>query len=170
MSQKELAIAADVAEKTVTNMETGGKVPQHNTLWRLQKALGLSSDIDVARRRIAEYDEGDLGEEDGPNQDSPASGLTEVAMSVLASVKHDPDYLLAALRTKLDDMALIQIAHYILEDQKRMAQQSIEQLRALETAAGLDPMGPDTVAIDLGEGVLGGSDSRPARVRSRRKG
>lgn len=57
MTQDQLAVAADVAPKTVYNIETGGKTPQTRTLRRVQDALGLSSDIRVARVTVEEFEQ-----------------------------------------------------------------------------------------------------------------
>jgi transcriptional regulator with XRE-family HTH domain len=52
MTQKQLAKAAGVSPKTVYNIEAGGRTPQPQSLRKLQAALGLSTDIDVARERV----------------------------------------------------------------------------------------------------------------------
>lgn len=49
MTQEQLAAAADVAPKTIYNMEAGGRTPQPRTLRKVQRALGLSTDIEIAR-------------------------------------------------------------------------------------------------------------------------
>lgn len=54
LTQEQLAAAADVAPKTVYNIEAGGRTPQPKTLRKVQMALGLSSDIEVARERVSE--------------------------------------------------------------------------------------------------------------------
>jgi transcriptional regulator with XRE-family HTH domain len=52
MTQEQLAQAAGVAPKTIYNMEAGGRTPQPKTLRKVQAALGLSTDIEVARSRV----------------------------------------------------------------------------------------------------------------------
>lgn len=51
MTQQQLAEAAGVSLKTIGNLESGGNVPQRATLEKIRQALGLSSDIEVARRQ-----------------------------------------------------------------------------------------------------------------------
>lgn len=58
MTQRQLADVADVAAKTIHNLETAGMTPRPATLRKIQRALGLSSDIEVARERVASGREG----------------------------------------------------------------------------------------------------------------
>lgn len=52
LTQEELARVAGVSEKTVYNAEAG-RTPQRATLRKLQRALGLSTDIEIAGYVIA---------------------------------------------------------------------------------------------------------------------
>ncbi|MFS3128682.1 helix-turn-helix transcriptional regulator [Nocardioides sp. Bht2] len=49
MTQNQLAKVASVSLKSVGNLENGTVVPQRGTLRKIQEALGLSSDLKVAR-------------------------------------------------------------------------------------------------------------------------
>jgi transcriptional regulator with XRE-family HTH domain len=55
LSQRQLAQAADVAEKTVYNVEAGVE-PRKTTLRKILEALGLSGDIEIAREQVAAPD------------------------------------------------------------------------------------------------------------------
>lgn len=54
MTQQQLADAADVALKTISNIENESLTPQRGTLRKIRDALGLSSDLDVARQQAEE--------------------------------------------------------------------------------------------------------------------
>lgn len=48
MTQAQLASAAGVSLKTITNLETDGVTPQRGTLMKIREALGLPEDLDEA--------------------------------------------------------------------------------------------------------------------------
>lgn len=52
-TQEQLARESAVALKTVGNLENGTVEPQRGTLGKIQRALGLSSDIAVAQRQAS---------------------------------------------------------------------------------------------------------------------
>lgn len=54
MTQQQLADAAGVSLKTISNIENESLTPQRGTLRKIREALGLSSDLAVAMERADE--------------------------------------------------------------------------------------------------------------------
>lgn len=54
LTQQQLAAAAGVSLKTISNIENEALTPQRNTLRKVREALGLSSDLTVAAAQAAE--------------------------------------------------------------------------------------------------------------------
>jgi transcriptional regulator with XRE-family HTH domain len=132
LTQGELADAAGVSEKTIYNIEAGGRTPQPRTLKRVQAALGLSTDIEVARERIRTFQQ--EAEQRTADREAEALAALETARAnpspsdwlrgklnaaIRARHEDDPRALLgvvAALLKLMDESALRVAFEQVLDD------------------------------------------------------
>lgn len=164
MTQGELAVASGVAPKTLYNVFNGG-TPNRNTLAKLQRALGLSTDIEVAELVIEGGDRIPYYTDD-ETLAGPAMGR---ALVVLARRKIDQnpevlDSVLGFLVGRLDSAGREAFADWMWGGRRVVV--------AVESAPGIDALSErfDLTEVEDEELVPPSEapDQRPSRARDRK--